>query len=99
MGVRADGYSCLRLRGERMAYTAEEVATLLDSSFQGPDSSGRGRGREGQGERAGGAGGEGEAGRGLAALQLLQPVERTVVNHIDIIILTLHTCIYMYYYI
>ena len=39
MGVRADGYSCLRLRGERMAYTAEEVATLLDSSFQGPDSS------------------------------------------------------------
>ena len=39
MGVRADGYTSVRLRGEGMAYTAEEVATLLDSSFQGADSS------------------------------------------------------------
>ena len=39
MGVRADGYTSVRLRGEGMAYKAEEVATLLDSSFQGADSS------------------------------------------------------------
>ena len=39
MGVRADGYTCVRGFGEGMAYTAEEVATLLDSSFQGADSS------------------------------------------------------------
>ena len=39
MGVRADGYTSVRLRGEGMAYMAEEVATLLDSSFQGADSS------------------------------------------------------------
>ena len=35
-----------------MAYTAEEVATLLDSSFQGADSSDEGEG-EGEGEGQG----------------------------------------------
>ena len=33
------------------------------------------------GEGEGGAGGEDEARRGSVALQLLQPVERTVVNY------------------
>ena len=36
---------------------------------------------EGEGEGEGGAGGEDEAERGSVALQLLQPVERTVVNY------------------
>ena len=48
-------------------------------------------GGEGEGEGEGRAGGEDEAGRGLVALHLLQPLERTVVNYMY----NLH-CVYAY---